>query len=679
LSLGKVIGNPAPVVQGGTAYSAIKVTQAFKDNLAANLATGGDVYIRGDSIFSGQNDSWDNSVQLRLKNVLHSWATNGVEPGYGFYSVPDVALGTTDIQQYFHEKTFTGSKTATGENYSVLRVARSSGGANSACRFSFPATIKGRKIKRVELVMRGSSPATATWDAYSVATPLASGDAVITAGTATGISHSGLTGQTGTINFGTWSNSMEVQLGVLPIVFDGVTHNPVIQVTTSSADVYVTGIILYCDDADVNGRGIRVHCMSASGNALFPGRSADLVPYKSNWGMRIEPFGFGNYGLGSSQSPISSPSINGKLIITDFMINDRGSYTTTLEGWRGYCPATVDQWFTQNPRVQVLWIIPYCVGNPPEWRDGIDDAEGSWQQYANVIYSIQAKYPSRVAIINVDALLGYETYANAITARGWNTPDIVHWQGGGPQFLAAQFAGILPTPVSAPRATGLDPSLGASCVVGLRLESETIHTSRGSFSGTFSRNTSGADPAQFARRTPFTLVGNTFSGGNNYGMISSGAVTTPTTGDFTIFARVKVTVDALAGMAYISSVFGEEGGAGGTFQIRLGTGVIGTLRKISVTGASAESTNAIALNTWATIAYTRVGSVGTYYINGVSDRVVTASSPTATAQVLRIGEVNGSFRPITGEISHVGLWNRALSAAELLALTSNPDALFTLA
>lgn len=670
-----------PVVQGGAAYAAVKATQAFKDNLATNLAAGGDIFIRGDSIFTGTGgDTWENTVDLRLKNLIHSWSTNDVEPGYGFYSVGDVSSAGTNIGQYFHEKTFTGSKASTGENYSVLRVARSSGSPGSACRFSFPATVQGRKVKRVELVMRGASPATATWDAYSVATPLVAGDATITAGTATGIIHSGLTGQTGTINFGSWSNSAEVQLGLLPIVFDGVTHNPVIQVTTDSADVFVTGIILYCDDANINGKGLRVHCMSAAGNSVYPGRSADLVVHAAVWQTRIDPYGMGYYGIANTAQPLTSVSQNAKLVISDFGINDRLVYTSDFASWRTYFRDTINKLMTDSAAVQFIWVIPYCPGGVGAgWRDGINDAEGNWRQYMDVAYQIQAEFPSRFAVVNLDAALGHDTYANAIAAKGWGQADLVHWKGGGPAYLVGLIGSVLPSPAPSLRATGLDGALGASCVCAVRFESETIQQSRGTFTGTFARN-SGAVPALFPRRVGFQPTGVRLAGTATYGMTSSGNITPPTTGDFTIYARVRLTADPVTGGAFIASVFGDESGPGGTFQIRLGTGVVGGVRKISVTGASAESTNAIALGSWATIAYTRVGSVGTYYINGVSDRVVTASSPTATAQPMQIGEITGfGGRPMTGEISHVALWNRALSGAELLTLTSNPDALFTLA
>lgn len=661
-------------------------SDTWKTNLANQLAQGGDCLVGpADSIFAGTGDSWNNAVQQQLRTAfLDRYQNSGYESGPGFYCVGDLSNGATGAPSYFHEGGFNATKS--GENYYFPRMAICPNSA-SACRFSFPTTLYGRKIKRMELVIStfgtSTTAPTIVVDAYSVPTPQPPTDDYQVSGFASTIVHDGLTGVTTTYTPGNVTNAPMHKLGILPITFNGTTHNPTIQVSSSSP-VAVLGVILYCDDWDIDGKGVRFHGMAAAGFAAFGGRYNAQNPVMDSGAVPwYRSFLRDDYCYGISNTAVTtSPTSNGKLLIWEAAINDRIIWTNSLADFLVMVRDTTDLIMTTSDKIQILFVIPYVIGGGfDSWRKGYDgatiDPEGTWTAYTDVFYQVQAKYPDRIAILNLYADLGYQDYASAITARGWNTVDGVHWKNGGPGYAASRIMSVLPSKASFNKATGVSAATISNNLTHAYRFDGVSPKNWGSASGTLGRNASGALPSLRSRRTrdgkSMSLAGTT-----GYGFVTSGNVAIPT-GDCSMFVRMKLTADPGSSMAYISSVFGEESGPGGTFQLRLGDGLSNQIRVPSFTNASTRATAAVPLNQYSVFGFVRSGSTVTYYIDGVAAGAATATTVTATTMPFRVGEITGfSGRPAKGEVSHAFLWTRALSGTEVTNLAANPDLPFTL-
>jgi hypothetical protein len=82
------------------------------------------------------------------------------------------------------------------------------------------------------------------------------------------------------------------------------------------------------------------------------------------------------------------------------------------------------------------------------------------------------------------------------------------------------------------------------------------------------------------------------------------------------------------------------------------------------------STTSVNDGTWRLVAFTRSGTAGTYYVNGVADGTKTAASLVSYGSLL--GAIGYNRRDsatfFAGSISKVQVWTRALSAAEMLSL-----------
>lgn len=673
----------------------IVVTDTFKAGLAAQLARGGDICFHADSIGSGKGAAFTESEQFLLRRLLLDKFQNaGYESGYGYFSVGDPWDCASGTPTYFHKGGFTGAPFS--NNYMNM-ISVHANGANSQCRFSFPPSIYGRKIKKVELVLftyNVTNP-TYTVDLYSVASPLSSGDAYITAGTASSITHSGLTGVSQTITPGNITNATAYRTGVLNISFDGVNHNPVVQVTTSD-DVEVCGVILYCDDWEYEGKGVRFHDFSVSGRQLLPTRSthtpgspdkyaytnANFLSWFRSWQLRI-----GTYGLSNSYVT-NGPCCNTKLMILGLGVNDELLNGSTPSAYAAYCIDTVDAILDANPQTYILIRQPYCPGNICEsWRKGYDPGlSGSkispainFTAYWSWIYVAQAKYPDRVAVISYDRLLGEKSYSEAITTKGWSTVDNIHWKNSGPSWGVSQTAKTLPEKSYFALSTGIKAdSLSASCTQAVRFDRFENVPNWGSIGGTWSAQTGAGYPGNRASRTSdglsFTM--NITTNNDGYGFQFSDNIAPPQ-GNYTLLIRFFLASSPPSGQSYICSLYGDEGGTAANWQLRLGSGTAGNALKLD-----GVSTSPVVIGAWNTVIKTRNGTSVTYYLNGTIAGTGTESIPANTAGYRKMATVTtGPGRPLTpgSKVSHAIEWSRVLSASEISAISANPDLIFNFA
>ena len=140
---------------------------------------------------------------------------------------------------------------------------------------------------------------------------------------------------------------------------------------------------------------------------------------------------------------------------------------------------------------------------------------------------------------------------------------------------------------------------------------------------------------------------------------------------FSLECWVKVNAFKTAS-PFISGVIGiEDGGINGA-QIRLGDANLTGDRPQFVmnTGALARkltATSTLAANTWYHLAATYDGAAMRLYINGVLNASLNASTtPTANA-AFSFGRTYANSRCLDGSIDEVRVWQRALTAAEILA------------
>jgi hypothetical protein len=115
----------------------------------------------------------------------------------------------------------------------------------------------------------------------------------------------------------------------------------------------------------------------------------------------------------------------------------------------------------------------------------------------------------------------------------------------------------------------------------------------------------------------------------------------------------------------------REGTDSGVFQLEVGTGSNGTNR-VAVTTSGVwnleTNNNAVSTNTWQHIVYTRDGTTQKLYVNGVSQSLLTDNPQTLsnTTNVRLIGAFPTASQYFSGVIDEVRVYNRALSAAEVL-------------
>jgi len=165
----------------------------------------------------------------------------------------------------------------------------------------------------------------------------------------------------------------------------------------------------------------------------------------------------------------------------------------------------------------------------------------------------------------------------------------------------------------------------------------------------------------------------TFDGSNDYVQIQSGHLVS--TNNWSVSEWIKQTSDT-ATFDYFW-LNGDDISGGGVSGFHFNTNTSEFLRIDVVTGTDTEetsllSTAAISLNTWYHIAVVKNGTSLTLYINGVLNNSSTLSSATmdytANNPQTRIGTRSDALGNFPGLIDEVRVYNRALTAAEVLQL-----------
>jgi hypothetical protein len=130
------------------------------------------------------------------------------------------------------------------------------------------------------------------------------------------------------------------------------------------------------------------------------------------------------------------------------------------------------------------------------------------------------------------------------------------------------------------------------------------------------------------------------------------------TGDFTVCAWVKFS--ALSGNQPIF------GGATNSFWFYLNTSVL-AVGKVNFSDGTGYSSALVAGKTYH-VSYVRSGGTGTYYVNGVADGTSVETGINYSVGLTEVGSSHGNYFKTTGNVSGALVYNRALSAAEVVAL-----------
>jgi hypothetical protein len=137
------------------------------------------------------------------------------------------------------------------------------------------------------------------------------------------------------------------------------------------------------------------------------------------------------------------------------------------------------------------------------------------------------------------------------------------------------------------------------------------------------------------------------------------ALTAFGTGDFSVSAKVTLTAVPPVYSAII-------GGASNSFGLRANPSLKLQAAKNNAS-VSVQSTTAIALHTEVVIGYTRSGTTGTYYLNGVADGTIT-DAENYTVGSSEIGAaLGGTFGPALANIKWARVYSTALDATAMAA------------
>lgn len=687
--------------------NALVYTTNFQTGIQSVLARGCDTVFITDSEGSGKGSDWRKSLVNVLRDMyLGRYENAGYESGFGRYSVGDPWAANSNTPPYFHKGGFTDGTVS--QNYVNPVTVTNASGTSKQCRFSFPAIMQpcgtgGKQYpnKRVELIIStystGSTAPTLVVDSYATAAPLSSGDAYIASGTASSITYNGLTGVSQTFTPGNLTGQTEHGLGLLTITFDGSTHCPVIQITTSD-NVDILGVRLFNNDWDADGKGNRFHDFAINGQQLLPTRSTQTSGSPNLWAFNSAGFNgrfrqyidqFGTYGT-SNTSVTIGPCKTGRVFFLGLGINDQLLNANTAGTFGSYYMDTVDAVMNASSNTYMVLIIPFCPGSIcAAWRKGYDSGGSgnklhvmtSWSAYMQVCYAAQAKYPDRIAVASLDALLGTLDYADAVVAKGYapDNNDNIHWGGNGPSWFATQIMNILPPRGTFNLATGLGSGVWNTATWAVRFDRFFTLKNLGSVGGTFTTQ-SGSFTDKRPQRSADSLSVKFVQNSNldGYGYAYSTTVAPPQT-DYTICGRMYINNSPPAGQAYIMSIFGDEGGTGINYLVRLGNGgASGNALRLNLSTASTNSSSDVPVGSWFTFIITvqRNGTV-TYYVNNVAAGTATDSAPANTASSVKFGTTAGPGRPLYGQMGQFIIVPSILGASDRAAFHANPDVAFS--
>ncbi len=156
-------------------------------------------------------------------------------------------------------------------------------------------------------------------------------------------------------------------------------------------------------------------------------------------------------------------------------------------------------------------------------------------------------------------------------------------------------------------------------------------------------------------------MGQAFSPNTKY--VVTPSLFNPQSTDFTLAAWIYVTSNAAA-----DTIFSQENGSG-TGRSWFLVDTTGQLTTALGNGGYLPRANSVlALNTWYHVVLVKTGTGSlTYYINGVSDGTDTRTVESATGN-FRIGATKTGTQIFKGKIDDARVYNRALSATEIMQL-----------
>lgn len=170
--------------------------------------------------------------------------------------------------------------------------------------------------------------------------------------------------------------------------------------------------------------------------------------------------------------------------------------------------------------------------------------------------------------------------------------------------------------------------------------------------------------------------GPTYSSGNGGHIVHTGASNHHTAIANTTALRLTTSV-TLQAMIYPTSY--PSGGGGGGFIVAMpgayylelkNSGVLRTYFYGLSNAGYHDGTNTVPLNQWSHVSVVRDQSANTIvtYINGVVDRTISSitGSMTTAVNTLQIGAFSGGGYSFNGRIANAHVYNRALSATEIL-------------
>lgn len=111
-----------------------------------------------------------------------------------------------------------------------------------------------------------------------------------------------------------------------------------------------------------------------------------------------------------------------------------------------------------------------------------------------------------------------------------------------------------------------------------------------------------------------------------------------------------------------------NGIAGSTFELRSAP-TTGQIQFLGKTGSINGSTN-LTINTWQHIVATWDGTTGNLYLNGINIGSSTSMTFTNVTDIMEIGTRGDGYTYFNGLIDEAGVWNRALTSAEVTDLFS---------
>lgn len=164
--------------------------------------------------------------------------------------------------------------------------------------------------------------------------------------------------------------------------------------------------------------------------------------------------------------------------------------------------------------------------------------------------------------------------------------------------------------------------------------------------------------------------------GSGYITIADSPTIEPTTA-ITIMTRLKLTNTSTSFQMALAK--GENGGDTQSYELRC----FGTTSRMEIqmknTGGNtfqARTTNSIGTGAFKWVTYTWDGTTQKMYIDGVLETLASDVNPGGTirygADSLWLGQRNGGLR-LQGEQEYFGLWDVALSSAEINEVIANPS------